>query len=208
VAAAIALVMLQGASPPTQSPPPAASEPASPAAQGANTDIYGLLDLFGEVLGRVRTEYVEKPDDKKLIENAISGMLQGLNLPMQSLQSAASKPTLPTSQGANTDIYGLLDQFGKVLEKVRTQYVPKPDDKILIENAINGMLQGLDPHSSYITPKEFEVMPAKPRAETGAVPNPIQTRVVRDIIRLNPVKSSAEDDVGWVKIRTFQSEHT
>ena len=40
------------------------------------------------------------------------------------------------------------------------------------------------------------------------VPAPIQTKVVRDIIRINPVKYSAEDDVGWIKIKTFQSEHT
>jgi carboxyl-terminal processing protease len=37
---------------------------------------------------------------------------------------------------------------------------------------------------------------------------PIQAKVVRDIIRVNPVKYSAEGDVGWIKIKTFQSEHT
>ena len=40
------------------------------------------------------------------------------------------------------------------------------------------------------------------------VSNPIQARVIREIIRISPVKYSAEDDVGWIKIKTFQSEHT
>ena len=40
------------------------------------------------------------------------------------------------------------------------------------------------------------------------VATPIQAKVVRDIIRINPVKYSAEDDIGWIKVKTFQSEHT
>ena len=179
---------------------------------------------------------------------------------------------------ANAEIYKQLDLFGEVLERVRAEYVEKPDDTKLIENAINGMLQGLDPHSSYLTPKEFQDMQVQTRGEFGGlgievtmedgvvkviapidntpadragvmsgdyithldgesiqglslneavekmrgpvdspitltilrkgVPAPIQTKVVRDVVRINPVKYSAEDDVGWIKIKTFQSEHT
>ncbi len=38
--------------------------------------------------------------------------------------------------------------------------------------------------------------------------NPIELKISRDIVRINPVKYSAEDDVGWIKIKTFQSPHT
>ena len=41
--------------------------------------IYRQLDLFGEVLEHVRTDYVDKPDDAKLIESAINGMLLALD---------------------------------------------------------------------------------------------------------------------------------
>jgi carboxyl-terminal processing protease len=179
---------------------------------------------------------------------------------------------------ANAEIYKQLDLFGEVLERVRTEYVEKPDDTKLIENAINGMLTGLDPHSSYLTPKEFQDMQVQTRGEFGGlgievtmedgvvkvispidntpadragvlagdyithldgesiqglslneavekmrgpvdspitltilrkgVAAPIQTKVVRDVVRINPIKYSAEDDVGWIKIKTFQSEHT
>jgi carboxyl-terminal processing protease len=39
-----------------------------------------------------------------------------------------------------------------VYERVRADYVEKPDDSKLVESAINGMLAGLDPHSSYMDP--------------------------------------------------------
>ena len=40
-----------------------------------------------------------------------------------------------------------------MFERVRADYVEKPDDSKLVESAINGMLAGLDPHSSYMDPK-------------------------------------------------------
>src|SRR5215813_5448630 len=47
-------------------------------AQAAAADTYRQLSLFGDVFERVRADYVEKPDDSKLIESAINGMLAGL----------------------------------------------------------------------------------------------------------------------------------
>src|SRR4249919_3780948 len=70
---------------------------------------------------------------------------------------------------ANAEIYKQLDLFGDVLERVRAEYVEKPDDTKLIENAINGMLTGLDPHSSYLTPKEFQDMQVQTRGEFGGL---------------------------------------
>ncbi|HUS95855.1 MAG TPA: peptidase S41, partial [Hyphomicrobiaceae bacterium] len=55
----------------------------------------------------------------------------------------------------NSEIYKQLDLFGDVLERVRTDYVEKPNDAKLIETAINGMLSSLDPHSAYLSPKHF-----------------------------------------------------
>src|SRR5262245_10797994 len=53
------------------------------------------------------------------------------------------------------DAYRHLNLFGDVFERVRLNYVEKPDESKLVESAINGMLQGLDPHSSYMDPKSF-----------------------------------------------------
>ena len=51
----------------------------SQTASAANSEIYRQLDLFGDVLERVRSDYVEQPEDSKLIESAISGMLSSLD---------------------------------------------------------------------------------------------------------------------------------
>ena len=42
----------------------------------AGSDTYSQLNLFGDVFERIRTNYVEKPDDAKLIESSINGMIQ------------------------------------------------------------------------------------------------------------------------------------
>ncbi len=52
---------------------------------------------------------------------------------------------------------------------MRANYVVKPDDSKLIENAIKGVLTGLDPHSSYLTPKEVEDEQAETRGEFGGL---------------------------------------
>src|SRR5262245_29174144 len=49
--------------------------------KAAAADAYRQLSLFGDVFERVRTDYVEKPDDSKLVESAINGMLAGLDPP-------------------------------------------------------------------------------------------------------------------------------
>jgi carboxyl-terminal processing protease len=74
-----------------------------------------------------------------------------------------------TAQAAATDTYRQLNLFGDVFERVRADYVEKPDDSKLIETAINGMLAGLDPHSSYMDPKSFKDMQVQTRGEFGGL---------------------------------------
>ncbi len=53
----------------------------------------------------------------------------------------------------NADTYKQLELFGDVFEKVQSDYVEEEDHADLIEAAINGMLNSLDPHSKYLNPK-------------------------------------------------------
>ncbi len=69
----------------------------------------------------------------------------------------------------NSELYKQLDLFGDVLERVRADYVEKPDDSQLIESAINGMLASLDPHSSYMSAKSFRDMQVQTRGEFGGL---------------------------------------
>src|SRR5271165_3071685 len=73
------------------------------------------------------------------------------------------------AQAAAADTYRQLSLFGDVFERVRADYVEKPDDGKLIESAINGMLTGLDPHSSYMDAKSFRDMQVQTRGEFGGL---------------------------------------
>ena len=77
--------------------------------------------------------------------------------------------TYSATPSQNSELYRQLDLFGDVLERVRSDYVEKPDDTQLIENAINGMLSSLDPHSSYMSPKNFRDMQVQTRGEFGGL---------------------------------------
>ena len=67
------------------------------------------------------------------------------------------------------ETYRLLTLFGDVFERVRAEYVEPVNDRELIENAINGMLTGLDPHSSYMNAKSFRDMQVQTRGEFGGL---------------------------------------
>jgi carboxyl-terminal processing protease len=74
-----------------------------------------------------------------------------------------------TAKAAADDAYRQLNLFGDVFERVRADYVEKPDDSKLIESAISGMLTGLDPHSSYMDPKSFRDMQVQTSGEFGGL---------------------------------------
>src|SRR6201998_1508513 len=99
-----------------------------------------------------------------LLLGALAGVLATLMItqPRALLVGSAAK-------AAAGDTYRQLNLFGDVFERVRADYVEKPDDSKLIESAINGMLNGLDPHSSYMDPKSFRDMQVQTRGEFGGL---------------------------------------
>jgi carboxyl-terminal processing protease len=86
--------------------------------------------------------------------------------------TVVSQTTLLSSTSAiaaSAETYRQLSLFGDVFEKVRTDYVERPDEAKLVESAINGMLTSLDPHSSYMDPKSFRDMQVQTRGEFGGL---------------------------------------
>src|SRR6202046_3745309 len=73
------------------------------------------------------------------------------------------------ARAAASDTYRELNLFCDVFERVRSDYVEKPDDSKLVESAISGMLAGLDPHSSYMDPKSFRDRQVQTRGEFGGL---------------------------------------
>src|SRR6266853_797499 len=74
-----------------------------------------------------------------------------------------------SARAAQADTYRQLNLFGDIFERVRSHYVEKPDESKLVESAINGMLNGLDPHSSYMDTKSFKDMQIQTRGEFGGL---------------------------------------
>ena len=77
--------------------------------------------------------------------------------------------SLTNARAAVAETYHQLDLFGGVFERVRTDYVEVPDDAKLVKSAINGMLSGLDPHSSYMDAKSFRDLRVETHGEFGGV---------------------------------------
>ncbi len=66
-------------------------------------------------------------------------------------------------------VYEKLDVFAHVLEKIRTSYVDNVTETEVIENAINGMLTSLDPHSAYLKPDDFKGLQEQTQGEFGGL---------------------------------------
>ena len=73
------------------------------------------------------------------------------------------------NSNGNAETYRLLTLFGDVFDRVRAEYVEPVNDRELIENAINGMLTGLDPHSNYMNAKAFRDMQVQTHGEFGGL---------------------------------------
>ncbi len=91
----------------------------------------------------------------------------GFLLPAPVQAQTATPDAAPTANHAET--YRLLTLFGTVLDLVRSDYVEPVSDRDLITNALNGMLSGLDPHSSYMTQKQYEDMMVQMKGEFGGL---------------------------------------
>ena len=101
---------------------------------------------------------------KKFIMAALGGAVAGALLTTQ-----IAGPLLAQEAKKSSSVYEQLDLFGDIFERIRSQYVEPVDEGKLIEAAINGMLTSLDPHSSYLPPKDFKDMRVQTSGEFGGL---------------------------------------
>jgi carboxyl-terminal processing protease len=86
------------------------------------------------------------------------------------VSAVALVPAAGTAFGApDVTTYRELEQFMNVFERVRAQYVDKVDDKTLIRGAIDGMLNSLDPHSSYLDERGYQSLMTTTEGEYGGL---------------------------------------
>jgi carboxyl-terminal processing protease len=177
------------------------------------SDLYRQFQLFGEVLEYVRSDYVEKPDDSKLIEAAINGMLSSLDPHSYYLNPRELREMQVQTRG----------EFGGLGLEVTMQ-----DGVIKVVSPIDGtpaaraglqsgdLITSLDKKQVLgLTLQEaVEKMRGPPRAPITltivrkGVDNPIDVKLVRSVIHVIPVKYQAEDDVGYIYITSFNEQTT
>ena len=178
-----------------------------------NSELYRQLNLFGEVLERMRSDYVEKPNDSKLIEAAINGMLTSLDPHSYYLNPRDLREMQAQTSG----------EFGGLGLEVTMQ-----DGVIKVVSPIDGTpaaragLQSDDLITSLdkkqiggLTLQEaVDKMRGPPRAPITltivrkGVDHPIDVKLVRSVIHVIPVKYQAEDDVGYIYITSFNEQTT
>ena len=74
-----------------------------------------------------------------------------------------------TTAFSKNDLYEKIDLFGEVLENIKKDYVDEVDQAEIMDSAINGVLQSLDPYSAYMSPELFKEMQTDTRGEFGGL---------------------------------------
>jgi carboxyl-terminal processing protease len=182
-------------------------------ASAPNAEIYRQLSLFGQVLERVRSDYVEKPDDAKLIEDAINGMLTALD-PHSSYLNPKNFRDMQVQTSGEFGGLGLEVTMEKGLLKVVDPIEDTPAAKAGILSG--DIIQALDkePVSRLTLQQAVEKMRGPTKApitltilRNGRV-DPFDLKIIRDVIHLKPVKYEADDDVAYIHVTSFNEQTT
>ncbi len=180
-------------------------------ATSPNTSLYRQLDLFGDVLERVRSDYVEKPEDAKLIKNAINGMLSALD-PHSAYLSAESFSDMQVQTRGEFGGLGIEVTMEDQVVKVVAPIDDTPADRAGVQ--ANDLITHLDGDSIVGMSLEDAVKKMRGPVNTPILltvvrkgyDEPLEIKIVRDVIRINPVKARVEDDVAYIKLTTFNEQ--
>src|SRR5476649_2940950 len=182
-------------------------------AKAAVADTYRQLNLFGDVFERVRADYVEKPDDSKLIETAINGMLAGLD-PHSSYMDAKSFRDMQVQTPGEFGGLGIEVTMEEGLIKVVAPIDETPASKagVLANDIITQLdgeqVQGLTLNQAVEKMRGPVNTKIKLTIMRKGQEKPIEVSITRDVIRVRSVRSRAEDDVGYIRISQFNEQTT
>ncbi len=184
-------------------------------ATSPNSELYRQLDLFGDVFERVRSDYVEKPDDTMLVESAINGMLTALD-PHSSYMSAKNYRDMQVQTRGEFGGLGIEVTMENGVIKVVSPIDETPAAKAgvqandLITHLDNDMISGLTLEQAVEKMRGPVNTPIILTVIRKGKDEPFDIKIVRDVIRINAVKSRAEgSDVAYIKISTFNEQtHT
>lgn len=182
----------------------------SPAAAAAS-DTYRQLNLFGDVFERVRSDYVESPDDSSLIESAIDGMLTSLD-PHSSYLSAKDFQDMQVQTSGKFGGLGIEVTMEEGVIKVVSPIDDTPAARagILAGDLIIALdgetVQGLNLNEAVDKMRGAVNTPIELTIKREGVAKPFDVKLVRDIITIRSVRSREEGSIGYVRITTFNEQ--
>src|SRR5213595_748829 len=183
-------------------------------AKAAAADTYRQLSLFGDVFERVRADYVEKPEESKLIESAINGMLAGLD-PHSSYMDAKSFRDMQVQTSGEFGGLGIEVTMEDGLIKVVTPIDETPAAKAgimsndIITHLDDEPVQGLTLNQAVEKMRGPENSKLKLKIMRKGQEKPIEVTIVRARIQVRSVRSHMEgDDVGFIRITQFNEQTT
>ena len=95
----------------------------------------------------------------------------------------------------SNDLYEKIDLFGEVLETIKEEYVDEVDEVEVMDSAINGLLQSLDPYSAYMSPKSYKGMQTDTKGEFGGLG--IEIGMVSGVIKvISPIDGTPAANAG------------
>ena len=182
-------------------------------AKAAAADTYRQLNLFGDVFERVRSDYVEKPNDAKLVESAINGMLAGLD-PHSSYMDAKSFRDMQVQTRGEFGGLGIEVTMEEGLIKVVAPIDDTPAAKagVLANDIITHLddeaVQGLTLNQAVEKMRGPVNTKIKLRINRKGAAKPTEIVITRAVIRVRAVRSRAEEDVGYIRISQFNEQTT
>jgi carboxyl-terminal processing protease len=179
----------------------------------AGTDTYSQLNLFGEVFERVKADYVEKPDDAKLVEGAINGMVTSLDPHSRYMNDKAWREMQETTSGEFGGLgieVTMEDGLVKVVAPIDdtpaakagimsgdliTQIDGEAVQGLTLEQAVNKMKGAVDTKTKLTILRKGK--------------EPFDVSLTREIIRVRPVRYHTEGgDIGYIRITSFNEQTT
>ena len=175
-----------------------------------NKETYEYLDLFGQIFDRVRSEYVEEVTDQELIEKAIDGMLTGLDPHSGYMNEEVWQEMQMDTQGKFGGLgieITMEEGFVKVISPIEDS--PAYEAGILAGDFIiqidDTPVFGLTLNEAVDLMRGEKGQPITITVSRDGT-EPFEIKIIRDIIKIQSVKSEVYDDIGYLRITSFTEQ--
>lgn len=187
---------------------------ATAARAAVESGTYSKLNLFGDVFERVRTDYVEKPDDNKLMEGAINGMISSLDPHSRYMNAKGWSDMQETTHGEFGGLgieVTMEDGFVKVVTPIDD--TPAARAGIMSGDVITQIdddaIQGLSLDQAVAKMKGPADSKIKLKVVRKGADAPVDIALVREVIRVKPVRYHTDGgDIGYIRITSFNEQTT